>query len=111
MSTNTKKTTAPAAAPVATHDYRATLILDLRGVTVPVESVLARLKDTLAAVGAKVLREESLGQKTFVRVTDRKNPSGIYVQITFNGPTTAPAAFREKLRLDRTIKRLLVQSV
>ena len=92
------------------NSYRATLILDLRGVTDPVEAVLARLKETLTSVGATVTREESLGLKEFVRVTDRKNPNGIYVQITFDGPTTAPAAFREKLRLDRTIKRILVQS-
>lgn len=90
--------------------YRATLILDLRGVTDPVETVLARLKDTLTGVGANVTREVSLGQKNFVRVTDRKNPSGIYVQISFDGPTAVPAAFREKLRLDRTVKRILVQS-
>jgi small subunit ribosomal protein S6 len=92
------------------NSYRATLILDLHNVTDPVETVLARLKDTLTGIGATVTREESLGQKDFVRVTDRKNPNGIYVQITFDGPTTTPAAFREKLRLDRTVKRLLVQS-
>jgi small subunit ribosomal protein S6 len=92
------------------NSYRATLILDLRGVTDPVEAVLARLKETLQSVGATVTRDESLGLKEFVRVTDRKNPNGIYVQISFDGPTTAPAAFREKLRLDRTVKRLLVQS-
>ncbi|MDR2512585.1 MAG: 30S ribosomal protein S6 [Puniceicoccales bacterium] len=90
--------------------YRATLILDLRGVTDSVEAVLARLKGTLASVGANVSREVSLGQKNFVRVTDRKNPAGIYVQIHFDGPTTVPSAFREKLRLDRTVKRILVQS-
>ncbi|MDR0535906.1 MAG: 30S ribosomal protein S6 [Puniceicoccales bacterium] len=90
--------------------YRATIILDLRGVTDSVETLLARLKEILTGLGAAVLREESLGQKDFVRVTDRKNPSGIYVQITFEGPASVPVAFREKLRLDRTIKRILVQS-
>ncbi|MDR3228668.1 MAG: 30S ribosomal protein S6 [Puniceicoccales bacterium] len=93
-----------------TNNYRATLILDLRGVTDSVETVTARLKETLASVGANVTREESLGQKAFVRVTDRKNPAGIYIQFYFDGPGTTPAAFREKLRLDRTVKRLLVQS-
>ncbi|MDR2430175.1 MAG: 30S ribosomal protein S6 [Puniceicoccales bacterium] len=92
------------------NNYRATLILDLRGVTEPVENVLARLKDTLGAVGATATGEQSLGQKNFVRVTDRKNPGGIYVQLAFSAPPTAPSAFREKLRLDRTIKRLLIQA-
>jgi small subunit ribosomal protein S6 len=92
------------------NNYRATFILDLRGVTDSLETVIARLKGTLATVGANVTREESLGQKEFVRVTDRKNPSGVYIQIYFDGPASVPAAFREKLRLDRTVKRLLVQS-
>ena len=48
-------------------------------------------------------------QKEFSRVVDRKFPSGLYVQFHFEGPVTAPTAFREKLRLDRTINRLLVQ--
>jgi small subunit ribosomal protein S6 len=93
-----------------TNSYRATLILDLRNVTETVEDVFARLKKTLAGVNATVTREESLGQKNFVRVTDRKNPGGIYVQIVFTGSPDSPAAFREKLRLDRTIKRILIQS-
>ncbi|MDR1498112.1 MAG: 30S ribosomal protein S6 [Puniceicoccales bacterium] len=90
--------------------YRATIILDLRNVTESVEDVFARLKKTLATIGASVTHEESLGQKNFVRITDRKNPTGVYVQIAFDGPPDAPAAFREKLRLDRTIKRILIQS-
>ncbi|MDR2982189.1 MAG: 30S ribosomal protein S6 [Puniceicoccales bacterium] len=90
--------------------YRASIILDLRDQAEAVESVLARLKETLKSVDSSVVEEKSLGQKSFVRVTDRKNPNGIYVQITFEGPPTAPVAFREKLRLDRTIKRILIQS-
>lgn len=95
----------------ATNTYRLSIILDLRGTDESVDNVLARLKATLKSVDANVLEDKSLGQKDFVRVTDRKNPNGIYIQITFEGPTTAPGAFREKLRLDRTIKRILVQSV
>jgi small subunit ribosomal protein S6 len=104
MSTKTSKPV------LETNNYRATLILDMRGLTDSVETVVARLKTVLASVGAKVTREESLGQKDFVRVTDRKNPNGIYVQLYFDAPSSAPAAFREKLRLDRTVKRLFVQS-
>ncbi|MDR2863073.1 MAG: 30S ribosomal protein S6 [Puniceicoccales bacterium] len=92
------------------NSYRASIILDLRGFDEPAEHALTRLKDTLAAVGASVTGEQSLGQKNFIRVTDRKNPSGIYVQLSFDGPPTAPSAFREKLRLDRTIKRILIQA-
>lgn len=91
--------------------YRATVILDLRGYSEPAETVIAKLTDTLKAVEATVSEVKNLGQKDFVRVTDRKNPTGVYVQIAFSAPATAPVAFRDKLRLDKTIKRILIQTV
>lgn len=91
--------------------YRATVILDLRGYAQPAETVIEKLKDTLKAVEATVSDVKNLGSKDFVRITDRKNPNGTYVQIEFAAPASAPAAFRDKLRLDKTIKRILIQSV
>lgn len=94
----------------STKHYRATIILDMRGHDESVEQIIEKLKGTLVAVDATATADKSLGQKAFVRVTDRKNPNGIYLQIHFNGPSTAPIAFREKLRLDRTIKRIFIQT-
>ena len=94
-----------------TNHYRATIILDMRGHEESVEKITEKLKATLAAVDATVTADKSLGQKDFIRVTDRKNPNGIYLQIHFDGPSAAPLAFREKLRLDRSIKRIFIQTV
>lgn len=91
--------------------YRASLILDLRGSTEAPEAVIERLKEVLKSIDCKVTEAENLGQKEFSRAVDRKFLAGVYVQIHFEGPIGAPTAFREKLRLDRTIDRLLVQSV
>lgn len=91
--------------------YRASVILDLRGYAEPVETVIAKLTDTVKAVEGKVTDVKNLGQKDFVRITDRKNPNGTYVQIAFEAPAAAPAAFRQKLRLDKTVKRILIQTV
>jgi small subunit ribosomal protein S6 len=90
--------------------YRASLILDLRGSTDAPEAVIERLKEILKSLDCKVTEAENLGQKEFSRVVDRKFPAGLYVQFHFEGPVSAPSAFREKLRLDRTVNRLLVQS-
>lgn len=90
--------------------YRASLILDLRGSAEAPETAIDRIKDVLKSVECKVTEVENLGQKEFSRVVDRKFPSGLYVQVRFEGPVSAPSAFREKLRLDRTVNRLLVQS-
>ncbi len=91
--------------------YRASLILDLRGSAEAPETAIDRIKDVLKSVECKVTEVENLGQKEFSRVVDRKFPSGLYVQFHFEGPVSAPVAFREKLRLDRTLNRILVQSV
>ena len=93
------------------NNYRASVILDLRGYNEPTETIIAKLTDTVKAVEGTVGEVKNLGQKEFVRVTDRKNPNGVYVQIDFSAPATAPVAFREKLRLDKTVKRILIQSV
>ncbi len=89
--------------------YRASLILDLRGSAEAPEAAIERIKDVLKSAECKVTEVENLGHKEFSRVVDRKFPSGLYVQFHFEGPVTAPTTFREKLRLDRTVNRLLVQ--
>lgn len=93
-----------------TRAYRATAILDLRGVTDAPEAVVDRLKDTFKGLGAKVGEVTNLGQRDFTRVVDRKFPAGIYVRFEVQGGPTLPVAFREKVRLDRTVHRVLFQS-
>lgn len=93
------------------NNYRASVILDLRGYSEPAETAIAKLTDTVKAVEGTVGEVKNLGTKDFIRVTDRKNPNGVYVQIDFSAPATAPVAFRDKLRLDKTVKRILIQSV
>ena len=68
-------------------------------------------EEILKSIDCKVSEVENLGQREFSRAVDRKFLSGLYVQIKFEGPVTAPAAFAEKLHLDRTVDRIMVQSV
>lgn len=91
--------------------YTVSLILDLRGSAEAPEAAIDRLKDILKSIDCKVSEVENLGQREFSRAVDRKFLSGLYVQIKFEGPVTSPAAFAEKLRLDRTVDRILVQSI
>ncbi|MGF1448664.1 MAG: 30S ribosomal protein S6 [Opitutales bacterium] len=91
------------------HLYRANFILDTRNHQDSVESLIARLSDVIAGLGGEVKKVDDLGQKDFLRVTNRHFPAGIYVQYTFEGPATAPSALQEKLRLDRTVNRVMVQ--
>ena len=91
--------------------YRATFILDTRGYEDPVETLIEKLSSTLAAIDCEVEKVENLGQKEFARVTDKKLPAGIYVQIEFTGQGDPNKRLNEKLKLDRTIKRIFIESV
>ncbi len=99
MSTTTKR------------NYRATFILDNRGKEDSAEQIIDGVKQDITALGGEVGVVENLGRKDFIRVTDKNFPSGIYVQVAFAAPATAPAALRERLRLNPSIYRTFVQSV
>lgn len=90
--------------------YTATFILDTRNYTSPVETLIEKLTGILEALGAKVSKVNNLGQRDFQRVVDRNFQAGIYVEITFEGPSEVPALLKEKLKLDKTVNRVFVQS-
>ncbi len=88
--------------------YTATFILDTRSYNDPVETLVDNIKGVMESVGCKIESVENMGQRTFVRTPDRKFPAGIYVQVKFEGPSNANSQIKEKLRLDKTVDRILV---
>lgn len=92
-------------------NYRATFLLDMRNYQNPVETLIERLTNVIETVGGTVIKVKNLGQKDFARVTDRKFPAGIYVDVDFSGPSEAPAAIKEKLKLDRAVNRILIATI
>lgn len=94
----------------ATRNYLATFILDNRGKEETVDQILDLVKAEIAAVSGTVSSVENIGRKDFARVTDDKFPAASYVQVTFSGPATAPAALKERLRLKHSVYRTLVQA-
>jgi small subunit ribosomal protein S6 len=90
--------------------YKATFLLDTRGYTNPVDTLVAKLRDAIIAVQGEVTQVENHGQREFMRPPEKAYPNGIFVSFVFTAPKTAPTALREKLRLDRNVNRLIVQS-
>ena len=91
-------------------NYKATFILDNRGKEDSVETLIEGVKKEITAVHGEVTAVENIGRREFIRVTDAKFPAGVYVQVTFSGPPSAPAQLHERLRLNDTIYRALVQN-
>ena len=91
--------------------YRATFILDTRGYEEPVETLIEKLTTTFNTIDCEVDKVQNLGQKEFARVTDKKFPAGIYVQIEFSGSGDPNKRLHEKLKLDRTIYSIIVERI
>ena len=92
-------------------NYRATFILDTRGVEETVEQIIENMKQEIAVVEGEVSAVENLGQRDFARVTNPKRPTGVYVQFDFTGPSTAPAALKERVRLNNVIYRTYIETL
>ncbi|MDD2763678.1 MAG: 30S ribosomal protein S6 [Opitutaceae bacterium] len=91
--------------------YRATFILDNRGREETIDQIIEGVKKEIAAVHGDVTAVENLGKKDFARVTDSQLPDAIYVQISFSAPPDGPRHLHERLRLNTTVYRAMVQSV
>ena len=88
--------------------YKATFILDTRGYEEPVETLVEKIKSTLQSLNCEIAKVENIGQKEFARVTDKKFPNAIYVQIDFSGSGDITKRINEKFKLDRTIYSILI---
>jgi small subunit ribosomal protein S6 len=90
--------------------YHATFILDNRGKEESIDQIIEEVKKEIAAVHGEITAVENLGKKDFVRVTDRRLPGAVYVQIDFSAPADGPRHLHERLRLNSNVYRVLVQS-
>ncbi len=91
--------------------YHATFILDNRGKEETVDQIIEGVKKEIAAVQGEVTGVENLGKKEFARVTDSTFPDAVYVQIDFSAPVDSTRHLHERLRLNSSVYRALVQAV
>ena len=92
-------------------NYRATFILDNRGKEETIDQIVEGLKKEIAAVQGDITAVENLGKRDFARVTDSKFPDAVYVQVSFAAPLDGPRHLHERLRLNSSVYRALVQAV
>jgi len=92
-------------------NYRATFILDTRGVEAPVEEMVKTYADLIGEAKGTVETTNNHGSQDFVRKASNGLPSGIFVQYDFTGPGTAPEEIQKKVRLDRKVNRVMVEAL
>ena len=91
-------------------NYKASFILDNRGKEDTVETIIEGVKKEITAVQGEVTAVENVGRRDFARKTDAKFPSGVYIQVNFSAPAGAPAQLHERLRLNNSVYRALVEN-
>ncbi|MDR1891088.1 MAG: 30S ribosomal protein S6 [Puniceicoccales bacterium] len=91
--------------------YAASFILDMRGCMDSVDTLVEQLSKMIADFGGKIAAVENLGQKNFERVVNKSFTSGIYVQFLFEGAPSIVEGIKSKLKLDKTINRILIESI
>ena len=93
------------------NQYKTTFILDLRESEDDAAKVLADIKEILAEIGAEVTDSEDLGLRSFSRAADRRYTQGHYLEVCFDGPGSLPVNLQERLRLDKRVNRIFIESV
>ncbi|HNX04409.1 MAG TPA: 30S ribosomal protein S6 [Opitutales bacterium] len=92
-------------------NYRATIILDTRNYDQPIETLVGTIKDALTGIGASVGEVRDLGRIDFIRTPDKNHTGDVYIQIALSGAPDLPAKLAERFRLEKAVKRTLVESV
>ena len=90
--------------------YKATFILDLRESEDDSAKVISDLNELLKSVGGEPSDSEDLGMREFARAADRRFSQGHYVEIYFESTSELPTILKEKLKLDKRINRIFIES-
>jgi len=90
--------------------YKITIILDSRGYEAPVETLEEKVTTLLTELGGEVESIENLGRKDFIRITDKEHTGDTYLILQVTGDAKMPTALQDRIRVDKNIKRALVES-
>lgn len=70
-----------------------------------------KVSDLLKELGAEVTNVDNIGHKDFVSGAVKRHAGDIFVLYDFSSGPDVPAQLEEKVRLDKTIKRLQVHRI
>ena len=90
--------------------YKATFILDLRESKDDSVKVMADLNEILKSIGGEPSVSEDLGMLDFARAADRRYTKGYDIEIYFEGAGDVPSTLNEKLKLDKRVNRIFIES-
>ena len=90
--------------------YEGLFILNTAGKEESIKDTIDKISNEIAASGGKVETVQKMDKKPFARVAERKNSSGFYVNIIFEGLPSTLAQLRRRLASSDDVFRVLFTS-
>lgn len=91
--------------------YKVTFVLDVRGTQESPEDIASRLKETMQSLGAEVSATDDKGILETARASQKTGlTSAAYLCFDITAQKDFAVTIREKLRLDKTIDRIFIES-
>jgi ribosomal protein S6 len=93
-----------------TRNYRATFVLDTRGVETPLEELADSYRTLIAGLtGGEVILLDDQENRALARPARTGLDTAWILAFEFSGSPQAPAQLQEKVRLDRKVNRVMVE--
>jgi ribosomal protein S6 len=92
-------------------NYRATFILNTRDYDQSIDTLVGTIKEAVTGLGANVGEVRNLGHVDFARTPDKRHTGDVYLQISFSAPAEVPGKVSERFRLEKTVQRVLVETM
>ena len=90
-------------------NYAATLVLDTRGSEDSADAMISKVSEIIAEMDGEVKKVENLGLRELARPQVRDFSTAAYVRIDFESGPDGPTTIKEKLHLDKSIDRILIE--
>ncbi len=87
--------------------YEGLFILNTAGKEEGLKDVIDKLSADINLVGGRVETVQKMDKRNFVRVADKKHPSGFYVNIIFECKPSAIATLQSRFGLGEDVFRVL----
>ncbi|MBK9138062.1 MAG: 30S ribosomal protein S6 [Verrucomicrobia bacterium] len=87
--------------------YEGLFILNTSGKEENVMELIEKVRAEITAQGGKIETVQKMDKQPFARVTDKRHPSGYYVNIIFSAPTSAVATLRTRFATNEDVFRAL----
>jgi ribosomal protein S6 len=87
--------------------YEGLFILNTTGKEEGVKEAIDKLSAEIASVGGKVETVQKMDKRAFARVSDKRHPSGFYVNVIFESQPAAIAQLQSRFHLSEDVFRVM----